>query len=164
MRRHQRLKRVAGADGDEFSRLRGEQLGDGAGVLSSERHAGQDQRAGIDGLRRQPGRLILPRDEVAERRRIDVLALKIGRQQDVGLVNDAAFNDEIARIEALQHYLGEQQMRGRRADIDADTGQLDLVLLNQAAAGIGEENPPALLVFKGLADRFVACHWPSGFS
>ena len=45
---------------------------------------------------------------------------RIGREQDVGLIEGLALGDDVAAVEPLQHDAREHEMRGRRADVDAD--------------------------------------------
>jgi hypothetical protein len=164
VRGHQRLERVAGGDGDELAGLGREKLSDPAGILTPDGNAGENQRAGVDVAGYQPGGGIFLGNEPAERDGVDVLALELGRQPDAGLMNDAALDHQITRVETFEHDLGEQEMHRRRANVDADAGQFDLVLLNQASARVREEEPAAGHVLYRLADGLVRSHLSSGFS
>ena len=144
VRGHHRLQAVAGRDRDHLAGLAREQLADLAGVAPAHRHAGEDQRAGVDLVRIDIGVLVLALDEGAERLRVDLLLGRIGREQDVGLEEGLASGDDVAAVEPLQHDAREHQMRGRRADVDADAENDDLVLVDQRAPGRGEEDAAAL--------------------
>ena len=73
-------------DRDHLAGLAREQLADRAGIAPAHRDAGEDQRAGIDLVRIDLGVPVLPLDEGAERVGVDLFLGRIGREQDVGLV------------------------------------------------------------------------------
>ena len=154
--RHHGFQAVAGADGDELAGLLGEQFADGAGVLPLHRDAGQDQRAGVDLVGIDLGVGVFLLDEGAERLGVDGVLGGVGRQQDVGGVERLALGDDIAAVEPLQHDPREHQMRGRRADVDADAEHDDLVLALERAPGRGKENAAAL-VFVVHRRLLLAC-------
>ena len=133
--RHHGLQAVAGADRDELAGLPGKQLADGARIAPAHRDAGEDQRAGVDLVGIDLGVLVLLGDEGAERVGVDRLLGRIGREQDVGLIEGLALGDDVAAVEPLQHDAREHEMRGRRADVDADAENADLVLVVERAAG-----------------------------
>src|SRR5438132_12749395 len=54
-----------------------------------------------------------------------------------------ALRDDVAVVEALEHEAREREVRGGRADVDADARQPDLVLDFEAAADAREEDPAA---------------------
>ena len=99
---HDRLEAVAGAHRHEAPGLLREQLGDGPRVPPQQRHAGQDQRPAVDLLPSQPGRAVLPLDEAAQRRPVDVALVGVGREQDLGGVQDLATRRQVAAALALQ--------------------------------------------------------------
>ena len=128
---------VAGSGADELAGFRGEQLVDGAGIGALDRLAGEDDGAGIDLILRQAGIAIAAPNEFTERRRIDSAVGQKRRQQDRRAPHDlAADHDEAAgqplRL-PLQGDLGEQEMRGRAADIDADGLERNVVLVPDGA-------------------------------
>ena len=139
--RHGGLEPVAGADGDELARLAREQFADGAGVAPPRRDPGEDQRAGVDVVGREARALVLALDEGAERGRVDRLPGFVGREQDVGMMERLAPSHDIAAVEPFEHDAREDEMRGRRTDIDADAHQANLVLERQGPAGVGKEGP-----------------------
>ena len=115
-----------------------------ARVAAAHRDAGQDQRAGVDLVGIDLGVLVLARDEGAERVGVDGFLGRVGREQNVGLIEAFALGDDIAAVEPLQHDAREHKVRGRRADVDADREHAQLVLLAERAAGRGKENAAAL--------------------
>ncbi len=141
--RHHRFQTVAGADRDHPACLACEQFADAPRILPPHRDTGEDQRAGIDLVRLDLGVLVLARDEGAERIGVDGVFAGIGRQQDVGLIEALALGDDIAAVEPLQHDAREYQVRGRRADIDADREHAELVIFAEGAPGVGEEDAAA---------------------
>ena len=145
--RHHGFQAVAGAHRDELAGLLGEQFADGARVLALHRDAGEDQRAGVDLVGIDLGVGVFLGDEGAERLGVDGVLGGIRRQQDVGGVERLALGDDVAAVEPLQHDAREHQMRGRRADVDADAEHDDLVLALERTARRGKENAAALLVF-----------------
>ena len=138
------LERVAGADSDETPGLRGKQVADGARVAAPYRHAGQDQRAAVDLLGPHLGQRVLALDEGLQRRRVDAFVGGVGREQHLGLVHHHALGDDIAVVQPLKQQAREDQVRGRRPDVDADADQDDLVLELHAAPHAAEEYPAAL--------------------
>ncbi len=133
--RQDRLEAVAGAHRHQLARLPREQLADLARIAAAHRDPGEDQRAGVDLVGIDLGVRVLAGDERAERVGIDVLLRRIGREQDVGLVERLALAHHVAGIEPLQHNAREHEVRGRGADIDADGEQADFVLFGQRASG-----------------------------
>ncbi len=124
-----------------------EQFADGACIFPPHGNAGEDEGAGIDFFGHDVRDLVLLGDERPQRVDIDGAVGGVGRQKDVGLMDDLAFGDHIAVVETLQNQARKNDMRGRRADIDADADQNDFVLALETAARAGEEYPPALVFF-----------------
>ena len=124
VRRQPAFQPVAGGGADEFSGFCGEQLVDRARILSLDRLAGQDHGAGIDLVALEAGRMIGVMDEMAETMRVDRPVGQERREHDRRAPHDLPIDHREAAGQplrlALQHDLGEQQMRGRAADVDAD--------------------------------------------
>ncbi len=112
---HHRFEVVAGRDRDHLAGLRREQFADLAGVAPAHGDTGQDQGAGIDLLRIDLGLRVLARDEGAELVGVDgLLAVgRIGREQNVGLIEGLALGHHVAAVEPFQHDAREHQMRRR---------------------------------------------------
>ncbi len=108
--RHHRFKAIAGADGDHFPRLAREQFADAPRVAPPHGDAGQDQRAGIDLVRIDLGVLVLAFDEGAERIGVDRLFGRVGREQNVGLIEAFALGHDIAAVQPLEHDAREHQV------------------------------------------------------
>ena len=142
---HHGFQVVAGRDRDHLAGLAREQFADLAGIAPAHGDTGQDQGAGVDLVGIDLGVLVLALDEGAERVGVDgLLAVRrIGREQDVGLVEGLALGDHVAAVEPFQHDAREHQMRGRRADVDADAEHDDLVLIDQRAPRAREKNAAA---------------------
>ena len=103
--RHHGLQTVAGRDRDHLASLARKEFADLAGVAPAHGDAGQDQRAGVDLVGIDLGVLVLLLDEGAELGRVDrLLALgRIGREQNVGLIERFARGHDIAAVQPLQH-------------------------------------------------------------
>ncbi len=144
--RHHGLEIVAGRDRDHLAGLAGEQFTDLAGVAAAHCDAGEDQRAGVDLVGIDLGVTVLAFDEGAELGSVNCfLALaRIGREQNVGLIEGLALCHHVAAVEPLQHDAREYEVRGRGADVDADAEDDDLVLVNERAAGRGKEDASTL--------------------
>ena len=103
--------------------------------LAPQRLAGEDDRAGIDELGRDLGRAIGVVDDRAQRAAVDEPVLRVGRERDRRLVELFPRHRAIAARqmlgETLHPHAGEDDLRPRRADIDADGDQLDIVGLPQ---------------------------------
>ena len=155
--RHHGLQIVAGADRDELAGLAGEQFADPPRVAAPHRDPGEDQRAGVDLVGIDHGVFVLLLEERAERIGVDLVLGRVGREQDVGLVEGLALGHDVAAVEALQYDAREHEVRGRRADVDPDAEDADLVLALQAAPGRGEENPAAGLVGLDLHRMSQVC-------
>ena len=143
MRRHQRLQRIARADRHELAGLGREDLADRPRVGAPGGHARQNERAGVDLVGREAGRRVLRRDERRQPLGVDRVAVRVRGEHDLRLEAHLAVRDDVARVEPLQRDGRDEQVRGRRPDIDADAGQLDLVLLDQRPPGAGEVDAPA---------------------
>jgi hypothetical protein len=154
VRRHHRLQAVAGRDRDHLSGLPGKKLADLAGIAPAHGNAGEDQRAGVDLVGIDIGALVLSLDEGAERLRVDLFLGGIGREQDVGVVEGFARADDITAVEPLQHDAGEHEMRGGRADIDADAQDDDFVLVDERASRAGEEDTAAFVSHRATIASF----------
>ncbi len=141
--RHHRFEIVAGADRDQLAGLAREQFADLSRIAAADRDAGEDQRAGVDLVGIDHGVFVLLLEERAQRVGVDLILGRIGREQNVGLIEGLALGDDIAAVEPFQHDARKHEMRCRRADVDPDAQDADLVLSLQAASGGGKENPPA---------------------
>jgi len=64
-----------------------------------------------------------------------------------------ALGDDVAAVKPFQHDAREHEVRGRRADIDADRKHAQLVLFAEGAPGRGKENAPALRLFLGFVSH-----------
>ena len=144
------LEPVAGTDRHELAGLGREKLADRPRIAAPHGDARQDQCAGVDRLRIEFGQFVLTVDEPAQRIGIDRRIVGIGRQQDVEFVHDLALRHDVAIVEPLQHQPRKDEMGGRRADVDTDAHEADLVLLFEAPADIGEED--------ASANRFIGHH------
>ena len=67
-----------------------------------------------------------------------VVRVDVRREQDLRLVQHVAFDRDVAAVLALELQAREQQVRGRRADVDAHAGEDHAVLLGHVAVGRGE--------------------------
>ena len=146
MCRHDSFKTVAGTHRHELAGLAREKLADRPGIAPRNRDAGENKRAGVDLLWRHQGVLVGAFDERTERPCVDRILARIGREQDVGLVKDLALAHHIAGVEPLQHDARKHEVRGGRADVDADAEQADLVLAFERSALAGKENAAAGVV------------------
>src|SRR5213082_3042664 len=69
----------------------------------------------------------------------------------------SALGHDVAVVEPLEHEAREHEVRGGRADVDADAREADLVLDLKAAPDVGEEDPPGFLAHgKGGATSLPA--------
>ena len=122
---------VPGRGADELAGLLREQVGDGARVAALDRLAGEDDRAAVDLVAFDARIGVAAADEAGELVDVDGVVGQIGGEQDRRFPQDlAADHHEPARqrvAQPLQVHAREHQMRGRRADVDADRGQLDIV-------------------------------------
>ena len=116
---------------DELAGFRRKQIGNGTGVTAFERLAGQDHGPTIDVGAIETGIGVALCNEPRQRFRVDGEILQIGREQNRRLRDHLAIDhDKTARQSArqsLQMHACKHQMRGRRADVDADRGQLHIV-------------------------------------
>ena len=135
---HRCFQTVAGADRDEFAGFLSEQFGDRASVAPAHGDAGENQRAGVDFLAADLGVLVLLVDESFERFDVDSGIVDVGREQNLRFVQDFAFGDAITRTFEGQFQPGKNQVRCRRADVDADAGELKIFFLLHVAVGIGK--------------------------
>ena len=128
---HDGFEIVPGGCADELSGLLGEQIGDRARVDPLHGLAGQDHRAAVDIGRCQAGLAKGLGEKRLQGPGIDRVVRPVRREQDRRAPQDLAVDHhEPARQrlgQPLQVDAGEHQMRGRRADVDADGGQLDIV-------------------------------------
>jgi hypothetical protein len=127
-----RLHVVAGGRADELAAELGEELADRLGVLAPQRFAGEDHRAGIDVVRMQPGAGVGGVDDRADRALVDAALVEVRRQRNRRLVQRLAVHDEIAALQVLAEaphvQPREDHLRARRADVDADARQRDVVV------------------------------------
>ncbi len=131
VRRHLAFHVVAGGGADELAGLLRKEVGDGARVRALDRLAGKDHGATVDLVALDARIGIGAADEAREFVDVDGVVRQVRRQQDRRLPQQlAADDDEAARqrgSKPLQVHAREHQVRGRRADVDADGGQLDVV-------------------------------------
>src|SRR5258705_83592 len=132
---------VAGRGADELAGLGGEQLVDRLRVLLLDRLAGQDHGAAVDILTRKARFPIRLLDESPERGGVDGAVGQKGRQHDGRAPQHLAMHHREAARQplglALQQHLGEQEMRGRAADVDADGGEIDVLLVPDILGDLG---------------------------
>ena len=132
---------MAGGGADEFAGLGGEQFVDRLGVPALDRLAGEDHRAAVDIGALEACFAVALRDEVAERGGVDGAVGEERRQHDRRAPHHLAMHDdEPARQSlglALQQHLGEQEVRGGAADVDADGGKLDILLVPDQLRDLG---------------------------
>ncbi len=135
---HGRFKAVAGADRDELTGFLGEQLADGAGVAPTHGNAGEDQCAGVDLFAANFRDLILVVDELAQCFDIDSRVIDVGRQEDLRFIYNLALGHPVARPFEGQFEARENQMGGRRSNVDADAGEPQVFFILHVAVGIGK--------------------------
>ena len=80
--RHQRFHIMAGRGAHELAAFLGEQIGDGAGIISLQRFAGQDNGAGVDVLRCQLGFLECASEKFLQLIGVDRVIGAVRRQQN----------------------------------------------------------------------------------
>ena len=126
---------MASAGGDEVAAFLGNDAGDRLRILTPQRLAGQDNHAGIDLLGRQRRRDIRIVNDRAKSGVVDPFLVLIRCQRHRRLKQRLARDDVIAAGQILgqaaQMYPREDDLRARRADIDSDGGQRNIVLLPQ---------------------------------
>src|SRR5262245_5083017 len=89
----QRFEIMARGGADEVASLRGEQVGNGAGIVAPDCFAGEDDRAGVDIPGAETRFTVSGVDELAERLIIDALASgTIGCEVDRRQVKRVAFS------------------------------------------------------------------------
>ena len=122
---------VPGSGADEVAALFRHDAGDRPGILAPQRLAGEDHRAGVDIGGVDAGRVVGVVDDGAEPRLVDVLLAAVGRERDRRLEQGFARHHEIAArqifTEAAQVDAREDHLGARRADVDADAHQRDMV-------------------------------------
>src|SRR5215831_2923384 len=130
--RQHRLHVVPGGGGDEIAALLRQQGGDRLGILAAQRLAGEDDHAGVDILWLDARRRIGLVDDGAERGVVDALIARIRRQRHRRLEQGLPRYDVVAAGEVLaiaaQVNAGEDHLRARRTDVDADRHQRHMVL------------------------------------
>ena len=130
--RQHRLHVMAGGGADELAALLRQHSGDRLRVVASQRFAGQDHHAGVNVVRRDAGAAVGLLDDGAQRGVVDALFALVGRQRHRRAIQRLAVDDEIAAGEVFAHPAqldpGENHLRARRADVDADARQRDVVL------------------------------------
>src|SRR5580692_4131617 len=126
---------LAGGGGDEFAALLGQDLGDALRVLAAQRLARKNNYAGVDLVGMQIGGVIGVVDDGAELFVVDALLALIRRQRHRRLEQGLARDHVIAAGQILgqpaQVDPREDHLRARRADVDADRHQRDVVLAPQ---------------------------------
>src|SRR5438093_529814 len=138
MRGHSGFKVVAGAYSDKPACFAGEQVGYRARIFSEQGNAGQNERTGVDLVTGQVSGVVLAIDEVAQRRAVDGRGARIGREQNVGLVQHLARHRDVPPVLPLELQARKQQVRGGRPDVYADAGEDNSVLLSHVPRWGGE--------------------------
>jgi hypothetical protein len=91
--------------------------------------AGRDDRAAVHDVGRPAGGRVGLVDETSQDRRVDALAVGVGREHHLRAVRDPPIDHAIRAREAQalapQCEHGEDQVRRRGADVDPDRPQLD---------------------------------------
>ena len=127
-----RLHVVPGGGADELAALFRDDAGDRLRVLAPQRLAGEDHRAGIDGIGVDARGVIGIVDDGAEPGLVDVLLAAIGGERDGRLEQGLPRHHEIAARQVLaepsQVDAREDHLGPGRADVDADAGQGHMVL------------------------------------
>ena len=133
MRSQQAFELVASGGAHELASFGCKDFVNRAGVGFLDRLAGENHRAAVDVRLLDASFFIGAGDELAQTCRVNRTVGQEGREHDRRAPDDAALNhDEAARQAlrlALQDYAGEQKMRRGRPDVDADRGQLDVLLI-----------------------------------
>ncbi len=102
-RRQSGFQAVPGADHDKFAGLRRKDLADGACIAAAHRYTGKNERTRVYVLGLQASGCILGREKRCQGIGIDSIITAIGREQNVGLMQERTFDHHIAGIESLQH-------------------------------------------------------------
>ncbi len=133
----QRFEIVARRGADEIAALGGEKVGNGARIVAPDRFAGEDDRAGVDVARAdKPASWYAASTRRPSACSSTLFATRaIGCQMNRRQVERIAFGDDKAAgefpAEPAQDELRENDLRGRRADVDADARERDRVELPQ---------------------------------
>ena len=109
--RQDRLQVMPSRGADEFPRFGGKQRGDRFGIFLFHRFAGNDDRTGVDVLRRQPGDPIGFMNEIAQLVGVDGRLVDIGGQQDRRLMDNLAVDHDESR--GQRHALAPQGQSGK---------------------------------------------------
>ena len=122
------LEVVAGGGADEVAPLGGEDVGDGAGVVSADGFASQDNGAGVHLFRAQAGLFICCIDDTAEGLVVYALpAGSVGGEVDGREVEGLTLGDDEAAGQLLpepaEQEAREDDLGGGGANVDADTGE-----------------------------------------
>jgi hypothetical protein len=127
-----RLHVVPGRRADELAAMLRDDARDGLSVLAPQGLAREDHDAGVDLVGVDAGGLVRIVDDVAEAALVDALLALIRRQGDGRLEQGLARNDVIpARklfTQAPEVQAREDHLRARRAHVDADALQRDVIL------------------------------------
>src|SRR5712671_4665896 len=155
--RQHRFHVVAGCGADEFPALLGKNACDGFGVFAPQSFAGEDHDPCVDVVRVQPGVGESPVDDGSQLSIVDELLAPIRGQRDRGLKERLPGNNEVTARKLLSHSpqvdAGKNDLRPRRADIDSDAEQRDMILDPQ---GIVLETAVRLVVIVVVVGRFVS--------
>src|SRR5438552_7110557 len=143
---------------DEPPAFLAEQLTDGARILPQRRLAGRDHRAAVDVIRREPGGAIRFRDKPTQRRRVDLPGGSEWSEDDRRAIENLACCHDVAARQPLalplQHQPREDEVRGRRANVDADALELD-AFADVGKGAVVEVNVVFVAFVQGLHLHFV---------
>ena len=150
----ERFEVVARRGADEIAALRSEKVGNRARVVAPDRFAGENDRPGVDVAGGQAGFLVRGVNETTERLLVDAFTTcAIGCQMNRRQVERVAFGDDKAAgqfsAEAAQHQLRKNNLRGCRADVDADAREGDRVELPQRMFFLDVEAVRVVIVIVG---------------
>ena len=122
-------KRRSGGGANEFAAFVGEQLGDLRRIVAPRRLAGNNHRAGVDGVAAQSGFGKCRLDQFSKRSRLDIPIAGKRREQDRRAGDHMALQHQRFALQdrrIADQQPGKHQMRGRRTDIDTDAGQMGM--------------------------------------
>ena len=116
---------------DEFAASFRKQLGNALRIFTPQGLACENNGTGIDFRRLQAGTCIGVLDDLAEFHVVDAGFAGIGRQRDGGEIESLARDNIIAAgqvfSEAAQVNAREDDLRARRADVDTNAGEMNIV-------------------------------------
>ena len=148
---------MAGGGADKFSALLRKNARDGFGIFAPQSFAGQNHDPGVDVVRVKSSVGESPVDDGSQFRIVDELLAPIRSQGDRGLKQRLPGNDEVTARKLLAHSpqidAGKDDLRPRRADIDSDAEQRDMILDPQ---GVVLETAVRLVVVVVVVNLFVS--------